>query len=166
MRRLIVVFLAIGTGLLAQEQRLEPTWLYRDVSVLHDHETDLTSQSCHYIPIFGDGDVESRFPQSVVRFGELTVDAKGVCQTVAYSSQEELYFVRDGSGVLRYGDQSHTLAPNDFTYVPPTVRHSVSNPSNQPLRLVITTARIPVDTPISQPAKLVVANLRDWRSRR
>jgi len=163
MRRLIVVFLAIGTGLLAQEQRIEPTWLYRDVPVLHDHETDLTSKSCHYIPIFGEGDVESRLPQSVVRFGELTVDAKGACQAVEYSRQEELYFVRDGSGVLRYGDQSHPLAPNDFTYLPPTVRHSVSNPSNQPLRLVVTTIRIPADAPISQPAPLVVANLGELK---
>ena len=149
MRRLILVFLAIGAGLLAQERRVEPTWLYRDVSVLHDHETDLTSKSCHYTPIFGEGDVESRLPQSVVRFGELTVDAHGACQTVEYPRQEELYFVRDGSGVLRYGDQSHPLTQNDFTYVPPTVRHSVSNPSSQPIRLVVTTVRIPPDTPIS-----------------
>ena len=59
MRRLIVVFLAIATGLLAQERKVDPSWLYRDVSVLHDHETDLTSKSCHYTPIFGEGDVES-----------------------------------------------------------------------------------------------------------
>jgi mannose-6-phosphate isomerase-like protein (cupin superfamily) len=163
MRRLIGVFLAVGTGLLAQERRVEPTWLYRDVSVLHDHETDLTSKSCHYIPIFGEGDVESRFPLSVVRFGELTVDAHGACQTVEYPRQEELYFVRDGSGVLRYGDESHPLAPNDFTYVPPTVRHSVSNPSSQPLGLVVTTVRIPVDTPISQSEKPVVANLGELK---
>jgi hypothetical protein len=38
-----------------------------------DHETDLTRKSCHYTPIFGEGDVESRLPQSVGRFGELTV---------------------------------------------------------------------------------------------
>ena len=163
MRRLIGVFLAIGAGLLAQERRVEPTWLYRDVSVLQDHETDLTSKSCHYTPIFGEGDVESRFPQSVVRFGELTVDAHGACQTVEYPRQEELYFVRDGSGVLRYGDESHPLAPNDFTYVPPTVRHSVSNPSSQPLRLVVTTVRIPSDTPISQSEKPVVANLGELK---
>ena len=159
MRRLIVVFFAIGTGLLAEEQRVEPTWLHRDVSVLREHVTDLTSTSCHYTPIFGQGDTESRFPLSVVRFGELTVDANGTCQTVEYPRQEELFFVRDGSGALRYGDQSHPLAPNDFTYVPPTVRHSISNPSSQPLRLVVTTVRIPPDTPISQPEKLVVANL-------
>jgi len=158
-RRLIVVFFAIGTGLLAEEQRVEPTWLHRDVSVLREHVTDLTSTSCHYTPIFGQGDTESRFPLSVVRFGELTVDANGTCQTVEYPRQEELFFVRDGNGALRYGDQSHPLAPNDFTYVPPTVRHSISNPSSQPLRLVVTTVRIPPDTPISQPEKLVVANL-------
>jgi mannose-6-phosphate isomerase-like protein (cupin superfamily) len=163
MRRLILVFLAIGSGLFAQERSVEPTWLYRDVSVLHDHETDLTSKSCHYTPIFGEGDVESRLPLSVVRFGELTVDAHGACQTVEYPRQEELYFVRDGSGVLRYGDESHPLAPNDFTYVPPTARRSVSNPSSQPLRLVVTTVRIPVDTPISQSEKPVVANLGELK---
>jgi mannose-6-phosphate isomerase-like protein (cupin superfamily) len=163
MRRLILVFLAIGAGLLAQERRVEPTWLYRDVSVLHYRETDLTSKSCHYTPIFGEGDVESRLPQSVVRFGELTVDAHGACQTVEYPRQEELYFVRDGSGLLRYGDESHPLAPNDFTYVSPTIRHSVSNPSSQPLRLVVTTVRMPPDTPISQSPKLVVANLGELK---
>jgi mannose-6-phosphate isomerase-like protein (cupin superfamily) len=163
MRRLIVVFLAIGTGLFAQERKVDPSWLYRDVSVLHDHETDLTSKSCHYTPIFGDGDVESRSPQSVRRFGELLIDAHGACQTVEYSHQEELFFVRDGSGLLTYGDESHPLAANDFTYAPPTVRHAVSNPSSQPLRLVVATVKIPTDTPISQPGKLVVANLAELK---
>jgi hypothetical protein len=30
----------IGAGLLVQERRVEPPWLYRDVPVLQDHETD------------------------------------------------------------------------------------------------------------------------------
>jgi hypothetical protein len=34
MRKLIVVLLAIAPGLLAQERKVEPTWLYRDVSAL------------------------------------------------------------------------------------------------------------------------------------
>jgi mannose-6-phosphate isomerase-like protein (cupin superfamily) len=168
MRRLIVVFLAIGTGLvatgmLAQERKVDPTWLHRDVSALHDHETDLTSKSCHYTPIFGEGDVESKLPKSVSRFGELLVDAHGACQSVEYPHQEELYFVRDGSGLLSYGDESHPLAANDFTYAPPTVRHAVSNPSGQPLRLVVTTVKIPSEKSIAQPPKLVVANLDDLK---
>jgi mannose-6-phosphate isomerase-like protein (cupin superfamily) len=163
MRKLILVFLAIGPGVLAQERKVDPTWLYRDVAALHEHATDLTSGSCHYTPVFGEGDTESKLPKSVSRFGELTVDAHGTCQTVEYPRQEELYFVREGSGVLSYGDESHPLGPNDFTYVGPTVRHSVTNPSNQPLRLVVTTVKIPEGTAISPPAKLVVANLDELK---
>jgi mannose-6-phosphate isomerase-like protein (cupin superfamily) len=163
MRKLMVVLLAIAPGLLAQERTVEPTWLHRDASALREHATDLTSSSCHFTPIFGEGDVESRLPQSVVRFGELTVDAHGACQSVAYPRQEELYFVRDGNGVLSYGDESHPLVQNDFTYVAPTVRHFVSNPSGQPLRLVLTTVRIPTETPVSPPAKLAVANLSELK---
>jgi len=91
------------------------------------------------------------------------VDAHGTCQTVEYPRQEELYFVRSGSGVLHYGGDSHALVQNDFTYVSPTVRHSVSNPSNQPLQLVLITLRVPAATPISQPSKLEVANLDELK---
>jgi mannose-6-phosphate isomerase-like protein (cupin superfamily) len=162
-RKLIAVFLTIAPELLAQDRKVEPTWLYRDVSALREHPSDLTSNSCHYTPIFGEGDVESRLPQSVARFGKLTVDAHGACQPVEYPRQEELYFVLDGRGVLRYGDEAHPLAQNDFTYVHPSVLHSVSNPSSQPLQLVITTVRIPPETSISQSSKLVVANLSELK---
>jgi mannose-6-phosphate isomerase-like protein (cupin superfamily) len=163
MGKLMVVLLAIGAGVFAQERKVEPSWLYRDMSALHEHPIDASSSSCHYKPIFGEGDVESKLPQSVARFGELTVDAQGACQTVEYPRQEELYFVREGKGVLRYGSESHSLEQNDFTYVGPTVRHSVSNPSSQPLRIVVTTVRIPADTSILPPGKLVVANLSELK---
>src|SRR5215470_7423038 len=122
MQKVIAMLLVIEMGLLAKDRGVEPTWLYRDVSKLREYSIDLSSSSCHYIPIFGEGDAESRLPKSVVRFGELTVDAHGACQSVEYPRQEELYFVRDGNGVLRCGEESHALAPNDFTYAPPTVR--------------------------------------------
>jgi mannose-6-phosphate isomerase-like protein (cupin superfamily) len=163
MRIPVVMLLAIAPGMLAQERKVEPTWLYRDVSALREHPIDVTSSSCHYTPIFGEGDVEPGLPQSVARFGELTVDAHGSCQTMGYGRQEELIFVREGSGVLRYGDESHPLAQGDFTYVPPTVRHSISNPSSHPLRVVVTVVRIPAETSLSQPAKLAVANLSELR---
>ena len=161
MKEFIVVFLALQTGLLAQEQSVEPTWLRREVSALHEHPSDLNSSSCHYTPIFGEGDEESRFPLSIARFGELTVNPQGVCPAVAYPRQEELYFVREGGGVLHYEQESHILAPKDFTYLAPTVRHSISNPSNQLLRLIIVTVKIPSDTSIAPPGKLVVANLSE-----
>ena len=158
-----VILFVMGLGLLTQEPTVEPTWLYRDVSALPERKIDLSSESCHYTPIFGEGDAEPTVPKSVARFGELTVAPHGNCQVVEYPREEELYFILGGSGILHFGEQSRSLAQNDFTYVPPTVRHSVSNPSSQPLQLVVTTVRIPQDTPLSPPAKLAVANLAELK---
>lgn len=163
MRTSPLVLLAIGAAVSAQDRKVEPTWLFRDVSAIGEHHNDLTTDTCHYTPIFGEGDVETRLPLSVARFGELTVEAHGTCQTVEYARQEELYFVSNGSGVLRYGEQSHPLVQNDFTYAPPTVRHSVSNPSGQKLQLVVITVRVSPEASFSQPAKLVVANLSELK---
>ena len=163
MKTLILIFLVFQTRLLAQERSVEPTWLHRDVAALRARSSDLSSSTCHYTPIFGEADEESRFPLSIARFGELTVDPQGICQSVAYLHQEELYYVRDGNGVLHYGEQSHSFGTNDFAYLTPTVRHSISNSSKQPLRLIVVTVRIPSDTPIASPGELVVANLAELR---
>ena len=163
MRTFPVVLLAIGAALLAQERKVEPTWLYRDVSAIREQHNDLTTDSCHYTPIFGEGDAEARLPLSVARFGELTVDQHGACQAVEYPRREELYFVSKGSGVLRYGEQLRLLTQNDFTYVPPTVQHSVSNPTDQALQVVVVTVSVSPETPLSEPAKLVVANLSELK---
>ncbi|HEY1423735.1 MAG TPA: cupin domain-containing protein, partial [Candidatus Acidoferrum sp.] len=163
MRKFLVVLLTMAPGALAQERKIEPSWLYRDVTTLHEHQIDLSSSSCHYTAIFGEGDAESRLPFTVARFGELTVDAHGACQAVEYTRQEEIYFVREGNGVLHFGDEQHALAKDDFTYVAPTVRHSISNPSGQQMRLVVATIKIPKDTVLSHPAKLEVANLSELK---
>jgi len=161
MRELYALLFTVAMALCAQERQVEPTWLYRQVSSLAHRQIDLSTDSCHYTPIFGEGDVEARVPKSVARFGELTVDAHGACQVVEYPRTEELFFVLGGKGILHYGEESHPLAQNDFTYVPPTIRHTVSNPSDEPLQLVITTVRIPKEKELSQPAKLEVANLSE-----
>jgi mannose-6-phosphate isomerase-like protein (cupin superfamily) len=158
-----LVFVASEYEVLAQEHKVEATWLHRDVSALHGHGIDLTSSSCHYTAIFGEGDAEAKAPKSIARFGEVTVDAGGACQAVEYPRQEELYFVLAGSGVLHSGEESHPLKANDFTYVPPTVKHSIANSSDKPLQVVIATVRIFPGTPIASPPKLVVANLDELK---
>jgi mannose-6-phosphate isomerase-like protein (cupin superfamily) len=163
MGRRFVIFVAIGTMLFGQERKVEPTWLYRSVSTLAEHNADFSSDSCRYTPIFGEGDAEPGVPKSVARFGELSLAPGGSCQAVAYPRKEELYFVLSGSGMLHYGEESHNLMQDDFTYVAPTIRHSVSNPSNQPLRIVAATVKIPPGTTISPPTKLVVANLSELK---
>jgi mannose-6-phosphate isomerase-like protein (cupin superfamily) len=163
MRRLVLMLFVIGTAAVAQQRTVDPTWLYRNSSSLPQHQIDVSTGSCHYTAIFGEGDTEVRFPISVARFGELTVEPHGSCQAVEYSREEELFFVLQGSGTLQYRGESHSLSKNDFTYIPPTVRHSISNSSDQLLRVVITTVRIPKETSLSAPAKLEVANLAELK---
>jgi mannose-6-phosphate isomerase-like protein (cupin superfamily) len=164
MRILLLMLLAIASSS-AQERRVEPTWLYRDWPALREQHLDVSTASCHYVPIFGEADSEARLPKSISRFGELKVDPHGVCSPVEYPRQEELYFVLEGAGVLHYREESLSLAPNDFTYVPPAAHHSVSNPSNRPLRLLVATVRIAPDMAISPVGNLVVANLGELQAR-
>jgi mannose-6-phosphate isomerase-like protein (cupin superfamily) len=162
--KLALVLLAIAPGVWAEDRKIAPTWLHRYVPEIHEQKTDLTTSSCHYLPIFGEGDPQPGAVQSVSRFGELTVYAHGACAPIDYPRQEELYFILNGSGALRYGEKTYPLRPNDFMYLAPTVRHNLSNPSGQPFRVVVITFKIPGDVPINPPlAEPAVANLDDLR---
>jgi mannose-6-phosphate isomerase-like protein (cupin superfamily) len=157
-----MVLFAIGPALLLQQRKVDPTWLHRDAARVHEEHADLSSRSCHYRPVFGAGDADSRAPRSVARFGELEVEPHGTCDQVEYPRQEELYFILGGSGVVHYGSAMHSLSRNDFTYVPPMVRHDLSNPTGQPLRVVLATVRIPPQVALTTPPpEPTVANLSE-----
>src|SRR5215469_14144379 len=84
MKNLLILSLIITSPLLGQERKVAPTWLYRYVPNVSEQHADLSSSSCHYTPIFGEGDAESKALQSIVRFGEVTVDAHGACSPTEY----------------------------------------------------------------------------------
>jgi mannose-6-phosphate isomerase-like protein (cupin superfamily) len=146
----------------AQEHKVDPTWLHRYVPELSEKNAGLTNATCHYRAIFGEGDKENRSLQTVTRFGEVTLSARGSCQTVSYERQEEIYFVVEGTGVLHYEDQAQPLRKHDFTYLPPGARHSLANNSSEPLRVLVMGFKIPstisIGAPLSHPK---VANLDD-----
>lgn len=164
MKSLLIILLAIASPLLGQERKVAPTWLHRYVPELSERRVDFSNSGCRYRPVFGDGDTDSDALQSVARFGEITVEGHGACEPVEYPRQEELYFVLTGSGVLGYGREIHSMHKDDFAYVPPTVRHSLSNSSEQPLRVVIASVRIPPETGLAQPLPMpAVANLDELK---
>jgi mannose-6-phosphate isomerase-like protein (cupin superfamily) len=149
----IPLFLLLLAPLMRAETRqVDPTWLHGYVPALKDSQIDLSSSTCHYKAIFGEGDTASRALINVTRFGEATLDANGKCHSVQYDRQEELYFVLAGSGTLRYGDQTHSMRANDFTYIAPGLRHSLENSSQQPLRVVVMTFKVPPSISISPPS--------------
>ena len=162
MKKLLLLALLFVHGLRAQDRKVDPTWLHRYVPDLAETNSDLSSETCHYRAVFGEGDQESRSLQTVTRFGEVTLDAHGECRSVLYDRQEELYFVTDGAGVLHYEDQVHALRTRDFAYLPPAVKHSIANDSSQPLRVLVMEFKIPssisLGTTMPHPK---VANLED-----
>ena len=146
-----LICILVAANVTAQERQVDPTWLYRFVPRLSSSHVDFSSETCHYKPIFGEGDTENRIMLSVARFGEARVDARGSCQAILYDHQEELYFVLEGKGELRYGDQSFPLRANDFTYIAPAVRHSITNNSDSSLRISVMTFKIPSSVAIGAP---------------
>lgn len=141
---------------------MDPTWLHRYVPDLTETKSDLSSETCHYRAIFGEGDKDRRSLQTVTRIGEVALDAHGNCQTVSYDRQEEIYFVVEGGGVLHYGDQIQALRKHDFSYLTPGVKHSISNDAGQPLRVFVmgfkVQSSISIAAPLLHPK---IANLED-----
>src|SRR2546423_15480365 len=116
MLKILLLLLLIPCELPAQERQVDPTWLHRYVPRLNETHVDLTSSGCHYKAMFGDGDKENRIMQSVARFGEATLDARGNCQTVRYDRKEELNFVLEAKGVLHYAARTFQMRANASTY--------------------------------------------------
>jgi len=149
------LLLLIAFVLPAQERKVDPTWLHRYVPQLSDTKSDLTSPNCHYKPIFGEGDAESKILRSVARFGEATLDSHGECRATLYNRQEEIYFVLAGTGTLHYGDRTYPLRENDLTYLPPSLKHSLSNNADTALRVLVMGFNVPssvsIGAPLSEP---------------
>jgi mannose-6-phosphate isomerase-like protein (cupin superfamily) len=162
LKELLLFLLLLAQGLRAQERPIDPTWLHRYVPDLVEVKAELTSQTCHYRPMFGESDKDNRSLQTVTRFGEVTLDAHGNCQSVTYDRQEEIYFVVEGGGVLHYEDQVQGLRTHDFTYLPPGVKHSISNSADRPLQVIVMGFKIPSSISIGAAMPHPkVANLED-----
>ena len=148
--------------LLAQERQVDPTWLHRYVPHLAETASDLTSQTCHYTPIFGHGDQQMRILKSTTRFGELRLDAHGICQSALYDREEEIVFVLEGNGTLHYGGQTYPVRADDFTYLAPGVKHSLANDSERTVRILVMTFKIPQRISLSPPSpQPKIINLND-----
>ena len=143
--------LLMSIRLSAQDRTVDPTWLQRFVPRLVETKADLSSATCHYKPIFGQGDADHRIMRSVSRFSEVTVEAHGKCRNVLYDREEEIFFVLKGTGTLHYGDETLPLRANDFTYLAPGVKHGLSNNSTQPLRVLVMGFKIPLHVALSAP---------------
>jgi mannose-6-phosphate isomerase-like protein (cupin superfamily) len=150
-----------ATCLLAQERKIDPTFLHRYVPEVKEKAADVTTPTCHYKPVFGVGDQDARILRGILRYGEMTVDAGGASAPVSYTNEEQIYFILEGTGVLQYGEEKAPVKKNDFMYLPPGIRHGVANSSSSPCRLMVMGYRIPSGTSVTPPPKLLLANTEE-----
>lgn len=114
--------------------------------------------------MFGNGDADSGILRSATRFGEVSLDARGACQSVFYDREEEIYFVLEGKSVLQYGGQKFPMRENDFTYIGPGMSHAIENVTDQKSRVLVMSFRVSKNIPISQPAATPkIVNLDDLK---
>ena len=149
----LTVLVLISISAAAQDRKVDPTWLHRYLPAIHDANIDLSTSTCHYKPMFGAGDADDRILRSVSRFGEVTVDARGNCQELFYEREEEIYFVLQGKGTLKAGGNTSPLRANDFTYLPPGVKHALANNSGDEMRVLVMGFKIPPRKPLGTPSQ-------------
>ena len=149
-RRAHFVFAVVAASLLslsalpAAERTVDPTFLQRFVPELKETKVDLSTPSCHYKPIFGLGDPQSRIVRGIARFGEMTIDAKGRSSETTCPGEEQVYLVLEGSGVLSYGGEQVEVVQDDFVYLAPGVRRSIWNAKDRPCRVIVMGFRVPL----------------------
>jgi len=162
--RAFLLTLALLAGALAAAgagRTVLPTWLHRHVPDIPERAADVSTPTCHYRPIFGAGDSETRVMRGVARFGEVTIDAGGSCQPVNYPREEQVYVVTAGAPAVSYDGAGRVVKKLDYMYLPPAVGHGLSNPGDAPAKVLIMGWRIPAAMEVKTPPKLMLANVED-----
>lgn len=153
---LVAAFVMVGVTL-AADRPVDPTFLYRRVPKVAPKASDLTTANCRYRPLFGAGGAQASAPKGIARYGVVEVDAGGACTSVTYAKEEQVYFILEGRGALRYGGEATPLKPDDFMYLPPGSRHTLSNNSGGMLRAVLMGYHV-AEGSAEEPGKLQIAN--------
>jgi mannose-6-phosphate isomerase-like protein (cupin superfamily) len=162
MRKMVFFFFVLSAPFLgAEERRVDPTWLHRYLPALSESPADVTTPTCHYKPVFGAGEPDAGNLKSVARYGEMIVDPQGASALVNYPNEEQVYFVREGTGTILYGSEKVAIRSEDFIYVPPGIRHGVENRGIKPCRLILMGFRVPAGANLNSSAKPLLANLAE-----
>jgi len=152
--RIAILFLAIAPLTTAAD----PTYLRRYLPDVQAKASDLTTKTAQFKPLFGLGDADIRQVKGVARYGELTVAPDGSSELVSYPTEEQIYYILDGNGVLLYEDQKVPVKKNDFMYLPVGIKHGLANTSKTPVRVMVMGFKIPQGMKVAPTPRLMLAN--------
>ena len=161
--RLGALLIGIFCALLlhANDRKIDPTFLYRDTSAVGEKKSDITTKTCHYRALFGQGDPDTSVVVGVARYGEAVIDPNGVCSLVQYPDEDQVYVVLEGAGSVKYGDAIVSLKNEDYLYIPSTIAHALSNKSDMPLTVIIMGFRTKGFEKTQPPPQPLKANIED-----
>ena len=161
--RLAVLLIGIFCAPLlhAIDRKIDPTFLYRDTSAVGEKQSDITTKTCHYRALFGQGDPDTTVVVGVARYGEVVIDPDGVCSLVQYPDEDQVYVVLEGTGSVKYGDAILSLKKEDYLYIPSTIAHALSNTSDMPLTVIIMGFRTKGFEQTQPPPQPLKANIED-----
>jgi mannose-6-phosphate isomerase-like protein (cupin superfamily) len=121
----------------AEDRRIDPTFLHRDLSAARETAAGFTTSTCHYKPLFGQGDRDRSVVIGIARYGEVILDPNGACATREYPEEDQVYVVLEGTGSVKYGSENVPLNKEDYLYIPATVAHSLSNQSRGTFKVIV-----------------------------
>src|ERR1051326_8903238 len=116
LRYISVLGLVLAAAAQPPERRVDPTFLRRHIKDVAAKASDISTDSCQYQPLFGAGDSEPSIVRGVARFGQVTVAPGGMCKSVSYPLEEQVYVIMEGGGLLHYGAESAPVRKHDFLY--------------------------------------------------
>ena len=137
--------------------------LQRSVEMIPEVETELSTETAHYKPIFGAGDADAERVKGVKRYGLLTVEPGGKSQSVTHEDEESVYYVLEGKGVLHSGEQAVAISKDDFFYVPLDTEHSFSTSSGlqDSLNVMVMGFKVPEEPAIEPATDLQLASAKE-----
>jgi len=145
----------------AADRKVDPTFLRRNLAAINEKPSDLTSATCYYKPVLGEGDADASALVGIARFGEAIIQPGGSCRTIQYPEEDQIYVVLGGSGSAEYGSRSVLLRKEDYLYVPASVSHRLANQSNSAFIVIIMGFRTKGFEKTPLPAAPLKANIED-----
>src|SRR3546814_3318546 len=110
---------------------------------------EISTSTASYKPIFGVGDADQNMSRAVTHFGLLSIQTNGNSNSIKFDREELVYYVLEGTGMLKYEDMETPISKGDFFYVPINTEHSFSNAREDTLNVILMGFEIPAGTAIT-----------------
>ena len=133
-------------------------YLKRSLSAATEINNEISTETAHYVPLFGAGDKNSGIIKGISRYGYLLLDPGGASKDARYENEEHILFLLGGTGILKYNNEEIPISKNDFIYIPEGTNFKISNPREQSLSVIIMGFRLLPGGCIRNTTGLMIAN--------